>query len=159
MEPAREPGDIGERRRVGFAQIGGGVDVVQVGDGGPGALHLLGEGVQRPDDVPVRAARARAEFVDALGGAREDLGEGGAHVAGPDAIEGHREAAVEERVGGLGHGSGPVAGWPRPAWRAPPGRCVLPRAAWRAPRAWKRSREALMLPGLCLPGHHPSSGA
>ena len=103
VEAAGEAGDLGECRGVGFAQLGGGVDVVEVRDGGPGAFHVLGDCVECAYYLVVRTARSRAQLLDALPGPREGFRHGGAYVAGFDAVEGDREGAGEEGVGGVAH--------------------------------------------------------
>ena len=104
VEAAREAGDLGECRGVGFAQLGGGVDVVEVGDGGPGAFHLFGDRVELADYFAVRTARPGGQLLDAFFGPREGFGHRRAHVAGADAVEGDREGVVEEGVGVVAHG-------------------------------------------------------
>ena len=104
VEAAREAGDFGERRGVGFAQLGGGVHVVEVGDGGPCAFDLFGDRVELADHFAVRTARPGAQLLDALPGPRESFRHRGAHVAGFDAVEGDREGAAEEGVGVVAHG-------------------------------------------------------
>ena len=112
VEAAGEAGDLGERRGVGFAQLGGGGNVVKVGDGGPGALHVFRDCVEFADYLVVRTARPGTQFLDAPPRPREGFRHRGAHVAGFDAVEGDRERSGEEGVGVVAQGKhGAVEEW------------------------------------------------